>query len=443
MVLFFRHLLSCNLGIHGLPMVLFLSLLASPAIAAQPLSEFLDAARQSNLDNREALLATVQREGEALVTLGKLLPAASVRGIYTRSQYEAVIAFSLPGMPPQNLTIQPLDQVDAYFQLDVPIVDVAGWFRTRAAQASTRAARDNLRASELDVAKQIVRYYYQLTGAEALLRSAQHAQEAAQVNHQLTIERRAGGVATDLDVSRSAAQLERTRGNIADAELSIELARRALRTLTGLTPNGDSLETTDDLREEAPLVDWEKLAVSGQPAIVAAMEQRKNAQETAQAIKFSLLPTLSMSLQEHLTNATGFLNQYSVYAFTTTLNWRLDVSAVANLRVQAAAVERESVRVERALQSTQDQIHEAWQRVRVGIAKSRAARAEEVAAQQAATLAAVRFREGSSLQLEVIQAQRDAFSSEVTRIQADADLRYARALLRLCAGLPVDGDLGP
>jgi outer membrane protein TolC len=46
----------------------------------------------------------------------------------------------------------------------------------------------------------------------------------------------------------------------------------------------------------------------------------------------------------------------------------------------------------------------------------------------------VQYQAGSATQLELLQAQRDAFQAEVTRIQDDANLLNARAQLRLSAG---------
>ena len=40
----------------------------------------------------------------------------------------------------------------------------------------------------------------------------------------------------------------------------------------------------------------------------------------------------------------------------------------------------------------------------------------------------------SATQLDLLQAQRDAFQAEVTRIQTDANLINARAQLRLASG---------
>ena len=52
----------------------------------------------------------------------------------------------------------------------------------------------------------------------------------------------------------------------------------------------------------------------------------------------------------------------------------------------------------------------------------------------AAEQARNRYTSGTTMQLDLLQAQRDAFVAEVARIQADADLINARAQLRLAAG---------
>src|SRR5262249_45320632 len=101
------------------------------------------------------------------------------------------------------------------------------------------------------------------------------------------------------------------------------------------------------------------------------------------------------------------------------------------------------LRAERTRLGVRDQIHEDWQRVHAGIAKSRAARAQSEAAALASQYASERYSSGAGTQLDVIQAQRDAYGAEVARIQADADLEFARALLRLDAGAPLEKEQAP
>src|SRR5579883_2104505 len=233
-------------------------MVASSALALQPLEVFLKGARQVNVDNREAALAAVQQEAEALVTLGHELPAFNARGVLTYNQYEAGITLSLmAGAPPQKFIIQPQVQLDGFLELDAPIIDIAGWVRSRAADKNAHAARHNIQATLLDVEKQVASSYYQLIGAEALRQAAERALAVAQANYELTRERRSNGIATKLDIERAAAEVEQAKQDIANAELSSQLARRALLTLTGIVATGDVIAVVDDLHPETPLEFWE------------------------------------------------------------------------------------------------------------------------------------------------------------------------------------------
>jgi outer membrane protein TolC len=177
---------------------------------------------------------------------------------------------------------------------------------------------------------------------------------------------------------------------------------------------------------------------NGLPAVAAAAEQRKSAESQALAAQLALIPTVGITATEHLTNATGFTGSQSLYVGTANLRWQLDLSTFGNMRSQAAGAEVARLREQNARQVALDQIHEAWFRVHNGIVKSRAARAAAVSAQAAVGRARERSQQGAGTQLELIQAERDAFSAEVSRLQADADLTYARAALRLQAGHPLD-----
>ena len=75
-----------------------------------------------------------------------------------------------------------------------------------------------------------------------------------------------------------------------------------------------------------------------------------------------------------------------------------------------------------------------WQQIRADIESAQSSRAQVVATKLAASLAEDRYENGVATQLDVLQARQDAFAADVARIQADADLAYARLALRLDAG---------
>jgi len=411
----------------------FMLLCSGRAGATQPLESFLERAKTHSFDAREASATERQRSSEADAAVGRLTPSFSARGVYTRNQYEAAV--QLPGTA-TRLVITPLNQLDAFLQLDVPIIDLASYHRYKAASALAASATEQKSATTIDVARSVARSYYQYLGADALVQSALESIKAAQANLKNVDDRRAAGAATDLDHERAAASVARAEQDLADAQLSAALAGRALETLSGLSPTPAQASPEDDLHGEGELGGWLTLAAST-PGQRVAQRLGEAAEQNRKAASRALLPTLAGSAQERITNATGFNGRTSAYTLQLVLSWRLDYGTIASNDAQSAALDVQRVRVERTRRAAEDAAFEAFRRVEAGVVKSRAARAQARAAARAAGLSADRYGAGVATQLEVTQAQRDAFLAVAAKIQADADLAFARASLRLASGVPV------
>ncbi len=410
----------------------YCALLSVPASAIQPLESFLERAEAQSFDAREALATERQRSEETDVALARLLPTLSARGVYTRNQQE--VAANFQG---NELVITPLNQLDAFLQLDVPIIDLPSYHRYKGAEALAASAAVQRSVTSIDVSRSVARAYYQFLGASALVASAEQSVGVAQTNQRYVDSRRAAGAATDLDYERAAASVARAEQDLADARLGAALSARSLETLSGLSPEPASGEAApDELQMESPLDGWLDLARRG-PATKALGHLREAAEQERKATGRSILPTLSASAQERLTNATGFGGRSSNYTLQLILSWRLDYSVLSAEPARAAALEAQQVRLERTERAAADAAFEAYQRVQAGIAKSRAARAQRKAAERAADLSVDRYEIGAATQLDVTQAQREAFLAAAAQIQADSDLRYARAALRLAAGVPL------
>lgn len=410
-----------------------LALAPSLAHATQPLESFLERSKTNAFDTREATATIRQRHSEADVALGRLTPVFSARGVYTRNQYEAAV--QLPGSP-ERLVITPYNQLDAFLQLDVPIIDLANYHRYKASRALAESSASQKEATTIDVSRSVTRAYYQFLGAASLVDSARESIKAAEANLKNVDDRRAAGAATDLDHERAAASLSRAEQDLADAELSAALAARSLETLSGLSPEAAQPFPEDDLHPEGSLNGWLSLAGST-PAQRAQLKLAESAEQNRKAANRALWPTLSANAQERFTNATGFTGRNSAYTLQLILAWRLDYGTYAANDAQEAALEVQRVRVERSKRASEDAAFEAFRRVEAGVAKSRAARAQATAATRAASLSEDRYKAGVATQLDVTQAQRDAFLASAAKIQADADLAFARASLRLAAGIPV------
>jgi outer membrane protein TolC len=413
---------------------LSLSAVAGPAAALQPLEAFVTAAQSKNLDNREARATTDQREEEARQAWSRIGPNVVARASYTRNQVNAVLPAGSLGLGSAPITIVPYDQLDATFTLNVPLVDVGSWQRIGASAATADAARVRAQATGLDVEKSVIAGYYQVVAAEATLVAAEKALATAKDSQAITATRREAGTASELDGERAQAQVERARQVVAGAEQARALARRALASLTGLLPGEGTVPLPGDGLGGEPALEALEPGTASLPSVRAAALDAKAADKTAGAAWAALAPTLAASGTEHLTNATSFPGQVATAQAMITATWTLDPSQYFGAKAQSAAHAIAVVRERRAEQVARDTLHRSWQAARADVARARAARAEAEANDRAVKLARERYAVGEATLLDVQQAERDWLNSEVARIQAFADLAYARAAVRIDSG---------
>lgn len=414
---------------------------APSAHATQPLESFVSAAKKSGFDAREGQALHTQRKAEAEQAGRKLWPTLAVRGVYTRNQDE--VAAQFPGSA-ERLVITPLNQLDAYFQLDVPLLDLPNYHRINAAEHQANAASSQLRVTAQDTERAVTRAYFQYQGATALVQAAELSIQAAVANLDNVAQRRSLGAATDLDYERASASVEQSRQDLADAQLTLALSGRALETLSGLTPEATdpSQVQEDDLHAELPIARWEQRAKTS-PSLAVMADRTRALSSTKKVIDTMIYPTLTATAQERLTNATGFSGNISTYNLQLVAAWKLDLSAYSAADAQMAQAEQTQIQTERISRNISDGVFEAYQRVQSGIARCRSARAKLGAASRAAQLSVDRFSVGAATQLDVTLAQREAFLARAASIQANSDLAYARSALRLASGLSVTDRSSP
>ena len=417
--------------------VVTLAGVSRPGLALQPLASFVQGARTHSPDEKEGAANIEAQDAQSELALARLTPNISLRGAYQRNQYAVVLPLSLldPLAPPTDtLTLTPANQLDLTFTVGVPLIDVASFWRVSAARLGTDSAKQQLQATRLQIEAQVVQSYYQVVADLALMTTSQRALDVARASAKVTHDRVTLGRAPMLEQDRADGQVEQQVQQLAQSQLLLDTATQSLESLSGLKPDiaGPASIVEDDLHEEKP---WEEfLGREPTPAVAAAETARASAQRQLDAAWLSLLPVLSGSFSEHDGNYPGFSGHDAAWTLGLNLNWAIDLSAHAGLRAQKAQVAAAEAREERVNLALRDGVHNAWAAVRAAVARSRSARAQEKVTRQAEEFAQTRYEAGSSTQLDLLQAQRDAFSADVARIQADADLVNARAQLRLAAG---------
>jgi outer membrane protein TolC len=405
---------------------------ATDAHALQPLAEFTAAAAKQNPDIQAAAARAEAGEANATAAWRKLWPTLTARASYTRNENESVA--TLPGAngTTREITMQAHDQLEGLLSLSIPLVDLSAWRATTAVDASEAATRARRADAARTVHRAVLRAWHQVVSSEAVLAAADNSAAAAQDALTQARARLDAGRASELEVHRATAELETAHEAQATAGQLVAVSRRSLASLSGLEPTAGAEALTVDLVEPPPLA----AVMTGNtppavPAVAAARLDARQAKAEANAQSAAWWPTLGATLNERYTNAEGFSGENTAWSAVLALDWRIDGVSFARTRAAEATAAAQSAVLRRTEQAAADAVHDAWQAVRAQLARARAARAREAATEHAARLARERFAGGVATQLESIQADRDAFSAQVARIQAEAELAFARLDLDL------------
>jgi outer membrane protein TolC len=418
---------------------LSIPLFCSSALAQEPLETFLDSARSRALDVREAEAAVEQASSQVAEARARLLPALTGNVAYQRNEPEVVVGIPtgmVDGMGnpiTREAVVTAADQLTASATLSVPLVDLSSWagfFQTQAVEDATRAQFD---LAHQNVSVAVVQIWHQLVAQRALVHAAERNAETTERSRDAAAARVEVGASPQLELARAQAELARAQQNLAEARLQSRLAARNLEDLTGLRPSEAEAELADDLAAEPPI---ERFAGNADdlPAVRAAHHLERASDIARNGAWLALLPTISASATARYSNASGF-GQSDAYSVGVSATWILDFARPARVEAASAALDVARVRAERASQQAETAIYDAWERVESLRSSASAAQAQLDASQRAAEDARARFESGAGTQLDQITAERDLFQAEVARIQALANLRVARAVLRIRSGI--------
>ncbi len=312
-------------------------------------------------------------------------------------------------------------------------VDLFG--RARSGRAAAAAQSDAMEAElsnlEVSLAAEVARTYVELRANQALLDLVHRSLDTEQRMFDLTLQRRAQGAASDLEVERLRTLVESTRGMAIPAEQGIEQSMDALAVLTGSPPG-----TLDaELAAPTPLPDLPASVSIGDPAEmlrrrpdVRAAERQIAARTALRQVRVAeLFPQVNLlgSIGYGSNSLGGLFHDASLIFFAApVLQWNFLDFGASRARVgEAAADVDEALALYRkavlgALQDAEDSLS------RFGHARQTVMSLEHVrdSAERAAQLAAQRRTAGA---LSVI----DQLDTERTRLTAEEDLLRSRAAL--------------
>lgn len=425
--------------------IVWFASVASPAVALQPLADFLAGAHKNNRQRSERLAMASLAEAELKGVRMKFLPAIGGKLGYTRNQEGVTANFptttSSGGavmVDSKNATFVAEDQLDGEVSAKVPIVDVTLFHQHAARHRRWQAAKTEVQVTENDVAQAVTKAYHEYVAASAMVDAAKAALKVAAVNRDLVRIQVGAGTAAEIDARRADTAVYVAQQATAEAELGRQAAIRQLRTLTGIAPTAGLPVMEDDLRPEAPLKHWME-GLSEVPRVAAATQNAAAASAAAAPLWYVALPTIEGVAKERITNAPGFLPK-SFWSVGATATWDFDIARFPVLRAAQANAAITRARSDLARDASRDAIEEAWQQIEALRARCQATQAQADTTALAQRIATADFDAGRVTALTLIEASRDAFDAEVDRLRSLAELQMWRIFLRLAAGYSPKGE---
>jgi multidrug efflux system outer membrane protein len=314
---------------------------------------------------------------------------------------------------------------DAFWELDL-FGSVRSAVRAAAAQAQAfEATLDDVRVS---VAAEVAREYFELRGLQQQLAVAQRSIDNQGQTLRLTRVRSSEGFGEELDVASASARVSAIESTVPPLQVAILQHSHRLAVLTGSRPGALAVDLSP--RPYAPLA---KALALGDPSLllrrrpdVRAAERRLAAATGREGVAAAdLLPRISIS------GFLGFLagrgNVFGTadsraWAVTPALSWvGLDLgSARARLRGAQAATQEAAAMYEQtvleALEETENALIGYREQQRRLIALADQAREST----RAASIARVRYREGVSDFLDLLDAERTQLQAEDSVAQAES-----------------------
>jgi outer membrane protein TolC len=394
------------------------------------LTDALERARRNSVAYQAVVTdAGIAREAKKQAIAG-LLPSA----IYNNSAI-----YSQGNGPGNAVRFIANNSVHEYIsQGDVhEVLDVAGFEEARRAAAAAAAAKARAEIASRGLVVTVVQSYYAAAAAQRKLEAAQRAAEEGEGFLKLTENLERGGEVAHSDVIKGELQVNDRRRQLQEARLALLNTRLDLAVL--IFPDfNDNFELAEDLHANAPLptlAEVQARAARDNPDIRAALETVKAAGHSVVAARAGYLPALSLDYfygidaTHFATRTDGISNLGSSAVATLNIpiwNWGATQSRVKQAELLRDQTKRELSLAQRKLLAELQSLY----------AEAQTASDELTNLQRSADLGAeslrlitLRYKNGESTVLEVVDAQNTAMLSDAA--YQDGAVRYRVALANL------------
>lgn len=311
----------------------------------------------------------------------------------------------------------------------------------RAAHLARQLGGAELRRAEQQIALETVQAYNALLFATELVRVQKNALEQKERHLEITRNRRAAGVATELEVLRAQVNVENQRAEQTRAEGSVELARAQLNALM-IRPMDSPITTTDTLKYEAANFTPEEVireALASRPDLEVAELSQGVREQLIGVAKAETKPSVDFigNFGRSTRKPENFFgNDYSKWTAAVNLRFPIFDGRRAAGRMAQAEAEAGKARQDRLALENRIRLQAVDAMVKLNLAARliTAAQLNVTQAAKAFEMTEANYKYGAATALDVTDAQNALLQAEITLAQALQQHADARALVNFMMG---------
>ena len=420
-------------------------LFASPALFALDLVNAYERAKQSD-PNWQA--NQLQYEADQLnlgIANGNLLPTITLAGNVAHknqnvNQSASNIGFSLPlSTTNKQITLtarQPLFRWDA-------------WEGLKQVKTSIDLSEINLRIQQQNHILQVADTYFNVLRQQAL--TVANLQEEQALSEQLKVmnAKLNEGLIAKSDVSEANAQYQNARANRMSTHVQLVLAQEQLQQLIGLYRENLAV-LREDFQFQKPvpnnMQDWENLAMSQNLGILQAKIQRRYAEDGKRVEQAALYPQIeavgtygySKQSPESIMSQDGLFDQVGIE-----MNWNAYNGGRTQKSIKQATinVKKTEAQVEAATRKATSDVKKSFLQLESDEAKLQARKAAMDSATIVSKASQAQYQEGLKTMVDVLLAQRNAFSAKQDYLNSKYDYLLHVLQLKASVGRLTDQDI--
>jgi outer membrane protein len=374
------------------------------------------------------------------IAKGNLLPTVTISGNVARKSQQTSDT-SIPGFPSDAFAASSSTTRQIAITARQPIFRWDAWEGLKQVKTSVSLSEITLQLQRQEHILNVSESYFNVLRQQSL--TVANLQEEKALFEQLNVmnAKSKEGLVAKSDVSEANAQYESARANRIATHVQLVLAQEQLAQLIG--PYQENLAVLrDDFQFQKPypadLDAWTALALSQNLSVQQARIQQHYAEDQKRVEKAALYPQIEAvgtygyikQTPQNVVSSDGQFDQVGVE-----MNWNVYTGGRTQKSIQKAAVnvKKSESQLDAMIRKANTDVKKSYMQVETDQAKLQARKAAMDSSEVVSRASQAQYREGLKTMVDVLLAQRNAFSSKQDYLNAKYD--YLIHVLRLKASV--------